>query len=154
MLFFKNSKFRYILKDFKFYFSTIFSISVISTLVLMFISYFEATNIVGRSVSIGYDFIEISMHFLAFIYICILVSFIFLVSRFICLFLFLPKLIRVLLILVWGFFWMLRVYFSVLIEGRLEPTPSISYPILVIIPVVIVSILALEKFIPSPKRQH
>lgn len=154
MLFLKPLALHSIFRDLKIYFGTAASISVISTLMLMFISFFDATNAIGKSISISYGFVEISMHFLAFFYTTTLVTVTFLVSRIVGSFIFLRPFVRISLILVWGFLWMLRIYFSVLIQGRLEPSPSISYPTLVIIPVAIVSILALEMLLPPPKLKH
>jgi len=139
---------RSVLRDVKFYIIANVTISAFSIMMLLFLGFFNISGKPAHFVAVDFDLLEIFAHFFVFLCVCLLATLMFPVSRLASRFLHKSKYFRIIAISSWSISWTLFIYHYILVEGSLEPTPSITYPYLVIFPIGGISILALDSLLP------
>ncbi len=101
-----------------------------------------------RTVSLDGGLTSATMHFLHFSWVGMIVAISLVVVRAIARLVPMPQNIRSFLILAWCAYWTVRVYIGAVLEGRMEPGPTLTLPPLVLMPMVSAVVLVYDRLLP------
>lgn len=141
-------------RDFVVFIAVCGATSLLAVLVLVFLC--SSRDLEGATDTLRILYVrpkipDLMLHFAWFLFLSILATVVFLVSRSAARVFSIGRSVRSSTIFMWSSYWILSQYYSILVEGRVEPSPSLNLPLLVVLPVAGASILIVDMLLPLSK---